>query len=112
MSTGETFPFPVPCGEITYFLRVICDSIIDEYRPGDMIFVDPEVPACHGDDVIALMHDTCENNFKMFIDDWTMRFLKALKPNWTEPYFMINGNCSIIGTVIFSGKPRRYKIKA
>ncbi|MEA0162655.1 hypothetical protein MXE77_26715, partial [Escherichia coli] len=24
----------------------------------------------------------------------------------------INGNCSIIGTVIFSGKPRRYKIKA
>ncbi|OTB75244.1 peptidase, partial [Escherichia coli] len=22
------------------------------------------------------------------------------------------GNCSIIGTVIFSGKPRRYKIKA
>ncbi|EMW8402605.1 LexA family transcriptional regulator, partial [Escherichia coli] len=24
----------------------------------------------------------------------------------------INGNCSIIGTVIFSGKPRRYTIKA
>ncbi|MGM7276929.1 LexA family transcriptional regulator, partial [Escherichia coli] len=27
-------------------------------------------------------------------------------------YIKINGNCSIIGTVIFSGKPRRYTIKA
>ncbi|HGZ0460528.1 TPA: LexA family transcriptional regulator, partial [Escherichia coli] len=33
-------------------------------------------------------------------------------PNWPEPYIKINGNCSIIGTVIFSGKPRRYTIKA
>ncbi|MCV5062954.1 hypothetical protein OFM35_31250, partial [Escherichia coli] len=28
------------------------------------------------------------------------------------PYIKSSGNCSIIGTVIFSGKPRRYKIKA
>ncbi|MCV5179450.1 LexA family transcriptional regulator, partial [Escherichia coli] len=27
-------------------------------------------------------------------------------------YNKINGNCSIIGTVIFSGKPRRYTINA
>ncbi len=103
---------PVPCGEMTYILRVIGDSMIDEYRPGDMIFVDPEVPACHGDDVIALMHDTGETTFKRLIEDGTQRYLKALNPNWPEPYIKINGNCSIIGTVIFSGKPRRYKIKA
>ena len=53
LSTAETYPCPVPCGEMTYILRVIGDSMIDEYRPGDMIFVDPEVPACHGDAVIA-----------------------------------------------------------
>lgn len=64
LSTAETYPCPVPCGEMTYILRVIGDSMIDEYRPGDMIFVDPEVPACHGDDVIALMHDTGETTFK------------------------------------------------
>lgn len=46
LSTAETYPCPVPCGEMTYILRVIGDSMIDEYRPGDMIFVDPEVPAC------------------------------------------------------------------
>ena len=83
LSTAETYPCPVPCGEMTYILRVIGDSMIDEYRPGDMIFV-----------------------------DGTQRYLKALNPNWPEPYIKINGNCSIIGTVIFSGKPRRYKIKA
>ncbi|EFQ8888415.1 LexA family transcriptional repressor, partial [Escherichia coli] len=105
-------PCPVPCGEMTYILRVIGDSMIDEYRPGDMIFVDPEVPACHGDDVIALMHDTGETTFKRLIEDGTQRYLKALNPNWPEPYIKINGNCSIIGTVIFSGKPRRYTIKA
>lgn len=112
LSTAETYPCPVPCGEMTYILRVIGDSMIDEYRPGDMIFVDPEVPACHGDDVIALMHDTGETTFKRLIEDGTQRYLKALNPNWPEPYIKINGNCSIIGTVIFSGKPRRYKIKA
>ncbi|MGK3451488.1 S24 family peptidase, partial [Escherichia coli] len=60
-------------------------SMIDEYRPGDMIFVDPEVPACHGDDVIALMHDTGETTFKRLIvefsslsdDELRTRFLKV-----------------------------------
>lgn len=84
--------------------------MIDEYRPGDMIFVDPEVPACHGDDVIALMHDTGETTFKRLIEDGTQRYLKALNPNWPEPYIKINGNCSIIGTVIFSGKPSKNEI--
>ncbi|VDG84200.1 phage repressor [Shigella dysenteriae] len=53
LSTAETYPCPVPCGEMTYILRVIGDSMIDEYRPGDMIFVDPEVlPAT----VTTLLH--------------------------------------------------------
>lgn len=103
----ETYPCPVPCGPMTYILRVIGDSMIDEYRPGDMIFVDPEVVAVHGDDVIALMHDTGETTFKRLIEDGNKKYLKALNQNWPERYIKINGNCSIIGTVIFSGKPRR-----
>ncbi len=104
----ETYPCPVPCGPMTYILRVIGDSMVDEYRPGDMIFVDPEIPAIHGDDVVALMHDTGETTFKRLIEDGGSRYLKALNQNWPEPYIKIDGNCSIIGTVIFSGKPRRY----
>lgn len=112
LSIAETYPCPVPCGPMTYILRVIGDSMIDEYRPGDMIFVDPEVPSSHGDDVIALMHDSGETTFKRLIEDGGGKYLKALNSNWPEPYIKINGNCSIIGTVIFSGKPRRSRIKS
>lgn len=108
LSSVETYPCPVPCGPMTYILRVIGDSMIDEYRPGDMIFVDPEIPASHGDDVIALMHDSGETTFKRLIEDGCSKYLKALNQSWPEPYIKIDGNCSIIGTVIFSGKPRRY----
>ncbi|QXC99350.1 LexA family protein [Klebsiella sp. PL-2018] len=111
MRFTERYPCPVPCGPMTYILRVIGESMIDEYRPGDMIFVDPEISATHGDDVIALMHETGETTFKRLIEDGGQRYLKALNTNWPDPYIKINGNCSIIGTVIFSGKPRRYCAK-
>lgn len=108
LSTAETFPCPVPCGPMTYILRVIGDSMIEEYRPGDMIFVDPEVVPVHGDDVIALMHESGETTFKRLVEDGSQKYLKALNKSWPDQYLKIDGNCSIIGTVIFSGKPRRY----
>lgn len=108
MSVAESYPCPVPCGPMTYILRVIGESMSDEYKPGEMIFVDPEVVPAHGDDVIALMHETGETTFKRLIEDGTSRYLKALNKSWPDPYVKINGNCSLIGTVIFSGKPRRY----
>ncbi len=107
LSLLENFPCPVPCGPLTYILRVVGDSMIHEYKPGDMIFVDPEVPPVHGDDVIALMTDSGETTFKRLVEDGSQKYLKALNPDWPEQYIRINGNCSIIGTVVFSGKPRR-----
>jgi len=110
VSLLENYPCPVPCGPLTYILRVIGDSMITEYNPGDLIFVDPEIAPVHGDDVVALLLDSGETTFKRFIEDGGSRFLKALNPNWPEPYLKINGNCSIIGTVIFSGKSRHFRI--
>lgn len=109
LSLSEIYPCPVPCGPMTYILRVIGDSMIDEYRPGDMIFVDPEVAPVHGDDVVALLIDSGETTFKRLVEDGGQKFLKALNKNWPDQYVKIDGNCSIIGTVIFSGKPRRYR---
>jgi len=109
LSLSETYPCPVPCGSMTYILRVIGDSMIDEYRPGDMIFVDPEVAPVHGDDVIALLLDSGETTFKRLVEDAGSKYLKALNKGWPEQYIKIDGNCSIIGTVVFSGKPRRYR---
>ncbi|VEI68419.1 LexA repressor [Serratia quinivorans] len=109
VSISESYPCPVPCGPMTYILRVIGDSMIEEYRPGDMIFVDPEVAPVTGDDVIALLHESGEATFKRLVEEGGGKFLKALNRNWPEQYIQIDGNCSIIGTVIFSGKPRRYR---
>lgn len=106
LNSVETYHCPVPCGPMTYILRITGDSMIDEYRPGDMIFVDPEVTASHGDDVIALMHNSGETTLKRLIEESGEKFLKALNTNWPEPYIRINSNYSIIGTVVFSGKPR------
>lgn len=108
MSVAESYPCPVPCGPMTYILRVVGESMVDEYRQGEMIFVDPEVVPMHGDDVIALMIDTGETTFKRLIEDGSTKYLKAMNKSWPEPYVKINGNCSIIGTVVFSGKPRRF----
>ncbi|WP_413722662.1 LexA family protein [Sodalis sp. RH24] len=112
VSLSESYPCPVPCGPLTYILRVIGESMITEYNPGDMIFVDPEVPPTHGDDVVALLLETGETTFKRLVEDGGQKYLKALNPNWPEQYLKINGNCSIIGTVIFSGKPRRPRLKS
>lgn len=109
VSLVESYPCPVPCGPLTYILRVIGDSMITEYNPGDMIFVDPEIAPVHGDDVVAILLDSGETTFKRLVEDGGQKYLKALNPNWPEQYVKINGNCSIIGTVIFSGKPRRYR---
>ena len=103
----ETYPCPVPCGPMTYILRVTGESMIDEYQPGDMIFIDPEVLPMHGDDVIVLMQDTGETTFKRLIEDGGVSYLKALNKSWPEQYIRVTENCSIIGTVVFSGKPRR-----
>lgn len=109
LNISESYPCPVPCGPMTYILRVVGDSMIEEYRPGDMIFVDPEVAPVAGDDVIALLHDSGEATFKRLVEEGGSKFLKAMNKNWPEQYIQIDGSCSIIGTVIFSGKPRRYR---
>ncbi|WP_440863065.1 LexA family protein [Symbiopectobacterium purcellii] len=103
----QQYPCPVPCSEMTYILRVVGDSMIEEYSPGEMIFVDPQVEASHGDDVIALLPDSGEATFKRLIEDSGKKYLKALNKNWPEQYIQVNSRCSIIGTVIFSGKTRR-----
>ncbi|WP_435890225.1 S24 family peptidase [Escherichia coli] len=68
---------------MTYILRVIGDSMIDEYRPGDMIFVDPEVPP-------ATVRRYCidartgETTFKR-LKKMGHTLSQALNPNWPEP---------------------------
>lgn len=82
-------------------LRVVGESMLPEYTPGRLIFVDPERAAKGGDDVIAIMIETGEATFKRLVEEpGSGKLLKALNPAWHEPYIAINGNCRIVGVVV------------
>lgn len=88
-------------GEQTFVLRVVGESMLPDYPPGRLIFVDPERAAGSGDDVIAVLTDTDEATFKRLVEEpGSGRMLKALNPAWRDPYLPINGNCRIIGVVV------------
>lgn len=95
------YPRPPGSSAETFVLRVVGESMIPEYMPGTLIYVDPEKNAETGKDVIAVLTDTGEATFKRFIEEpGAGKMLKALNPAWTNPYLPINGNCRVIGVVV------------
>ncbi|MBB1485806.1 LexA family protein [Oceanospirillum sediminis] len=97
----EFYPRPAGASANTFVLRVVGESMIDEYKPGTLIFVDPERAAKSGDDVIASLIDSGEATFKRYIEEpGTGKFLKALNSAWAEPYLQINGSCRILGVIV------------
>ncbi|MEC8919215.1 MAG: S24 family peptidase [Pseudomonadota bacterium] len=97
----DWYPRPPGASDRTFVLRVVGESMMPEYTPGRLIFVDPERAAASGDDVVAVMTETGEATFKRFIEEpGSGKMLKALNPAWHEPYVKINGNCRVVGVVV------------
>lgn len=101
---AERFPCPVSCSANTFVLKVQGISMEPTFRDGDLIFVDPEVEWRHGAYVVARLNDQNEATFKQLVIEGSHKFLKPLNPNWPEQLIPINGNCTIVGVVIFSGR--------
>ncbi|MGM0825670.1 MAG: LexA family protein [Pseudomonadota bacterium] len=102
------YPRPPGASENTFVLRVVGESMIPEYPPGRLIFVDPDQVPMPNDDVIAVMTDANEATFKRLIEEpGSSRMLKALNPAWNNPYLEINGNCQVIGVVIADMRMRQ-----
>ncbi|MBB1489076.1 LexA family protein [Oceanospirillum sediminis] len=100
----ESYPCPVACSERSYVLRVQGASMEPEFRDGDLIFVDPEAQWKHGSYIVVRMDDDNSATFKQLIIESGKKYLKPLNPNWPEQIISINGNCTIEGVVIFSGR--------
>lgn len=95
------YPRPPGASDRTFVLRVVGESMLPEYTPGRLIFIDPERAAKGGDDVVAIMTETGEATFKRFIEEpGSGKMLKAINPAWSEPYVHINGNCRLVGVVV------------
>lgn len=106
--TTNWYPRPPGASENTFVLRVVGESMVPDYPPGRLIFVDPEQVALPNDDVVAVMTESNEATFKRLIEEpGSPRMLKALNPAWNNPYLEINGNCHIIGVVIADMRMRQ-----
>lgn len=101
---AERFPCPVSCSANTFVLKVQGISMEPTFHDGDLIFVDPEVEWRHNSYVVARLNDQNEATFKQLVVEGSLKLLKPLNPNWPEQLIPINGNCSIVGVVIFSGR--------
>lgn len=100
---AERFLCPVNCSERSFVLRVEGASMETKFMNGDHIFVDPEAQIENGSYVVARLDDSNQATFKQLIIEGEKKFLKAINPNWPEQFIAINGNCSIVGRVIYAG---------
>lgn len=96
----------LPCfkkmGPYAFALRVRGGSMERKYQDGDIIFVDPDVGASSGRNVVVRMEDENTATFKhLVIDEAGNKFLKPLNPDWPGPkVIQINGNARICGVVV------------
>lgn len=95
---------PVNCSEFSFVLEVQGISMEPKFSEGDLIFVDPEAICNDGSYVVARLEDENQATFKQLIIDGNKKYLKALNPDWPNKFIEINGNCTIVGKVVFTGK--------
>lgn len=76
-------------------------SMSPTFSEGDLIFVEPDLQLLNGKYVVTRLDDENEATFTQLIIEGGHKFLKAANPTPIQP---INGNCTIVGVVIFSGR--------
>jgi SOS-response transcriptional repressor LexA len=103
-SGSELLPCPVICSEGTFVLRVHGASMEPRFHDGDLIFVDPEVPAANGKYVVVSFEEPGETTFKQLIVEGRRRYLRALNPDWPERIIEFGGAATICGVVVFKGE--------
>lgn len=100
----EFYPCPIKCSPRSFIVKVEGESMLSDFKPGDLLYVDPEQQAENGSFVIAKLDDENLATFKQLIIDGNKKYLKAINPDWPVKFIEINGNCTIVGKVFFTGK--------
>ena len=83
-----------------YALRVQGVSMQPAFNEGDIVIVDPDRDAKHGDYVVVRLDDDDAATFKQLIIEGGRKFLKAANPVWTPQLQSINGNATLCGVVV------------
>ena len=94
---------PVNCSGRSFVLKVQGESMLPRFNQGDHLFVDPEAQTENGSFVVARLEDENQATFKQLIIDGNKKYLKALNPDWPTKFIEINGNCTIVGKIVYQG---------
>lgn len=100
----EHYLCPVNCSERSFVLKVQGASMLPKFKQGDHIFIDPDAQVENGSYVVARLEDENQATFKQLIIEGEEKFLKAVNPDWPTQFLPINGNCTIVGKVIYKGE--------
>lgn len=97
-------PCPVPCSQGTFVLCVKGASMEPKFGNGDLIFVDPEVPAESGKYVVVRLAGSDEADFRQLIVEGGHHYLRALNPDWPERIAEMAEAAQVCGVVVFKGE--------
>ncbi|MFL6603985.1 MAG: LexA family protein [Steroidobacteraceae bacterium] len=87
-------------GPRTVALKVSGESMEPDYQNGDTIYVDPDVFAVHGKDVVVRLGHRNEVTFKRLVVENKGRYLRPLNPNWPDKFTNIAADARMVGVVV------------
>lgn len=103
-SLSRYIPRPFNLSAAGFALEVYGQTMLPEFKPGDLIYVEPAIELAalkDGDFVIMQSPNSLDWSFKQFIVGETQSdcYLKNLNPEWTQPHTQLTDDFILIGKV-------------
>lgn len=107
---GEA-PRPPNLSKLGFALRVQGRSMMPEFKPDDVIYIEPQTGLLalkDSDLVVVQCNDDTDATFKQLVIGETFddMYLKPLNPDWHEQKMLPMGECNLVGKVV--GKYAEY----
>lgn len=98
-------PKPPNLSKHGFALRVQGRSMMPDFKPDDIIYVEPQTGLFalkDSDLVVVQCNDDTEATFKQLVigDTFDDMYLKPLNPDWHEQRMMPMGDCNLVGKVV------------
>ena len=103
VEVDEYLPPIRECGKNGYGLVVVGNSMKPDFKPGDRIYVNPDIQTfdLHTDDlVIIACCGESEATFKKLIIEGSDKYLQPLNPDWPEQIIKLTEDCRLVGKVV------------
>lgn len=90
---------PFTSSDASFLLELGSESMAPEFRPGQIIQVDPLAEPKHGDNVVVTF-PSGKSTFRRLLDTEDGLILQALNPQWPERLMPFPEGTKIVGVVV------------